>query len=108
MPAVEFRALGPLEVVVDGQNLPLRGSKHRVVLASLLMADRHRVSMDALIEAVWADNPPATAEKQIRNTVSDLRRLLSTSGASVAAVAGGYQLDHAGGELDLESFERDV
>jgi DNA-binding SARP family transcriptional activator len=106
--SVEFRALGPLEVVVDGQSLPLHGSKHRIVLGSLLIADRHRVSVHAMIEAVWGEDPPATATKQVRNAISDLRGLLHTSGATVTAVGDGYHLHLGGAHLDLETFQRQV
>ena len=34
---MEFRILGPLEVVEDGHQVPLGGSKQRALLASLLL-----------------------------------------------------------------------
>jgi hypothetical protein len=34
---VEFRILGPLQVVEDGELLPLRGARERAVLAFLLL-----------------------------------------------------------------------
>lgn len=66
------------------------------------------MSMARLVDAVWGDNPPSTARKQIRNAASDLRNFLSDSGATITPAADGYQLDIAGADLDLRSFRRRV
>ena len=50
---MEFRALGPLEVVDDGQVLDLGPFKHRSLLALLLIHANEVVSTDRILEALW-------------------------------------------------------
>ena len=61
--AMEFRILGPLEVVEDGHVLDLGGQKQRALLAVLLLHANEVVSADRLIGALWPDRPPETAGK---------------------------------------------
>jgi DNA-binding SARP family transcriptional activator len=50
---MEFRILGPLEVVSNGEALDLGGLKQRALLAVLLLNANEVVSSDRLIEALW-------------------------------------------------------
>jgi DNA-binding SARP family transcriptional activator len=104
MTVVEFRVLGPLECVIGGRPLRLGGAKRQAVLCALLLAEGRPLPLDRLIDAVWDARAPATAGKQIRNAVSDLRRLLRVAGPAITPVGDGYRLDLAGAELDLTAF----
>ncbi|MGI5341049.1 BTAD domain-containing putative transcriptional regulator [Streptomyces sp. CA-181903] len=73
-PLLSFQVLGPLKVSVDGRPLLLRSARQRTVLVLLLLTPGRAVSVDALAEAVWAGNPPATARNQIAICVSALRK----------------------------------
>ena len=73
---MEFRILGPLEVLSDGQAVDLGGAKQRALLAVLLLYANHVVSRDRLIDALWEDDPPETAAKALQVYVSQLRKLL--------------------------------
>ncbi|MEE1927335.1 AfsR/SARP family transcriptional regulator [Streptomyces sp. TRM 70351] len=106
MSKVELRILGPLELEVDGRRVPLRGTKHQIVLGALLTAECRRVSVSRLIDAVWGEAPPSTGGKQIRNAVSDLRNLLGASGATIRAVTDSYQLDVVDADVDADRFHR--
>ena len=64
---MEFRLLGPLEVENDGRTIPIGPAKERALLALLLLARGRPVATDRLIDAIWADNPPATAAKSVHN-----------------------------------------
>jgi DNA-binding SARP family transcriptional activator len=103
---VEFRILGPLEVIRDGTSLPVSGARQRTALAVLLLNADRIVTLDRLIDAVWDGDPPATAKEQVRNAVAALRRLLDGSGAAITTVDGGYRLDIGSAELDVRTFER--
>ncbi len=74
--AIDFRVLGPLEVVDDGVPLRLGGPRARTLLAALLIETGRFVSRDRLIDELWADEPPATAENALQVQVAALRRLL--------------------------------
>jgi DNA-binding SARP family transcriptional activator len=65
---MEFRILGPLEVLENGHPVPLGGSKQRALLASLLLHANEVVSRDRLIDELWGASPPATAPTALRCT----------------------------------------
>ncbi len=102
-----FRVLGPLEVERDGIPLPLRGSKLRGLLGLLLFSEEHVVPADALIDALWGDEPPATARTALQMHVSKLRKLLHDDSTVVLETKDhGYLLRLAPDRLDLDMFRR--
>lgn len=106
MHEVEFRVLGPLELTIGRCSVSLRGAKPQIVLASLLISENCYTSIDRLVDAVWGADPPSTAGKQIRNTVSALRSVLASSDVVITPVADGYRLDLGNARLDLLEFHR--
>jgi DNA-binding SARP family transcriptional activator len=54
---IQLAILGPLEVHSHGHEVPIRGSRKRMVLASLLLAAGGLVSLDRLVETVWDSEP---------------------------------------------------
>src|SRR5262245_40691391 len=100
---MQFRILGPLEAVDDGgMPLPLGGGRQLALFALLLLNANEVVSADRLVDELWSDQPPATAEKIVRNYVSLLRKQL---GDRLAHRTPGYVLRVEPGELDSERFE---
>src|SRR5262245_36255492 len=99
---MEFRILGPLEVLSDGQALDLGGAKQRALLAVLLLDANNVVSTDRLIHALWEDEPPETAPKALQVYVSGLRKLLGKD--RLQTRPPGYVLAVSPGELDFERF----
>src|SRR6266540_2625008 len=73
---MEFRILGPLQVLDEGRELPLGGAKQRALLALLLLDPNRVVSRDRLIDELWHTDPPD------------------------------YLIRVSDGELDLHRFER--
>src|SRR5436190_14743021 len=100
---MEFRILGPLEVLDDGRMLDLGGAKQRSLLAVLLLNASHVVSTDRLLDALWGEEPPETAAKAIQVYVSQLRRLLGKE--RVETKAPGYLIRVDRQELDLRRCE---
>jgi DNA-binding SARP family transcriptional activator len=100
---MEFRILGPLDVLEDGQQLDLGGAKQRALLAMLLLHANEVVSQDRLIEAVWEEQPPETAPKALQVYVSRLRKVLGKE--RLETKVPGYRLRVAEGELDLERLQ---
>ena len=100
---MEFRILGRLEVLEDGQQLALGGPRQRAVLAVLLLHRREVVSIDRLVDELWAERPPPTAAQTIRVYVSRLRKLL---GDGVLETRGrGYLLAVDPALVDADCFE---
>ncbi|MFI1969636.1 AfsR/SARP family transcriptional regulator [Streptomyces cinnamoneus] len=79
--------------------------KQQTILGALLLSNGRRVSLARLADVVWEQRPPVTARKQIRNAVSELRTLLSATGAAIVPEADGYRLDIADATLDLRTFQ---
>jgi DNA-binding SARP family transcriptional activator len=99
---MEFRILGPLEVLSDGHAVDLGGAKQRTLLAVLLLEANSVVSPDRLIHALWEDEPPHTAPKALQVHVSGLRKALGRE--RLQTKARGYVLEVEPGELDLDRF----
>ena len=100
---MDFRILGPLEVVDDGRSLPLGGGRQRALLAALLLRANSVVAADTLLDEVWGDDPPASRLKIVQVYISQLRKLLGND--VIETHAPGYALVVCEGELDLQRFE---
>ena len=85
---MRFLVLGPLEVVDDrGRSVPIAGAKERTILALLIARAGRVVPADDLIEALWRDEPPRTAERTLVSYVSRLRRELLVGDSPVAGTS---------------------
>ena len=100
---MEFRILGPLEILDGERVVPLGGPKRRAVIASLLLHPNRVVSSEQLVDLVWGDDPPAAALGSLHNHVLRLRRQL---GDRLVTRSPGYLLRVEPGELDLDRFRR--
>jgi DNA-binding SARP family transcriptional activator len=106
---IEFRVLGPLEVVNDARVLPLGGLKQRGVLALLLLERNRVVPRDRIVDALWGESPPTSAANSVQVYVSKLRRLLDEDASNESALVTappGYLLRVAPGTVDADEFER--
>jgi DNA-binding SARP family transcriptional activator/tetratricopeptide (TPR) repeat protein len=101
---MEFRILGPLEVLDDERPIDVGGQKHRALLAMLVLHANEIVSVDRLIDALWDEQPPDTARNALQVYVSQLRKVLGKD--RLQTKAPGYLLRLAEGELDLDRFQR--
>jgi WD40 repeat protein/DNA-binding SARP family transcriptional activator len=104
-PDVEIRVLGPLDVRSDGVSVRLGGRKQRTVLALLAADVGKRVSVDALIDGVWGDEPTTAARSTLQTYVSNLRAAI---GDVIVRDDGGYRLVAAPAEVDAIEFEQAV
>ena len=100
---MEFRILGPLEVVAAGKPVALGGARQRALLALLLTRPNEVVSTDRLIDELWGPAPPRAALNTVQYYVSQLRKLLGAE--RIETRPPGYAIRIAPGELDLERFE---
>src|SRR3954470_13707468 len=101
---LEFRILGPLEVIDDDRRIELGGARQRAVLAILLLHRGETVSVDRIVDLMWGERPPATAVKTVQVYVSHLRRALVEP--VVVSSRGGYALVVDAERVDALRFER--
>ncbi|WP_462418468.1 AfsR/SARP family transcriptional regulator [Kytococcus sp. Marseille-QA3725] len=95
--------LGPLEARRgDGENhaFPLR---ERRLLELLAAAEGRPVPVPEIINALWGDNPPKSADNQVQGCCSRIRRAFPDDGSVVVHTAGAYRLGD-GVHVDLEDF----
>jgi DNA-binding SARP family transcriptional activator/streptogramin lyase len=103
---MEFRILGPLEVVQDGNPVALGTLKERLVLGVLLLHANEFVSRERLIDDLWGEAPPPTARKAVNVYVSKLRKALSGAGADpITTASGGYRLHIEPERLDASRMQ---
>jgi DNA-binding SARP family transcriptional activator len=104
---VEFRILGPLEVLDDGgASLAVGGGRERAVLALLLLSANRVVSSERLADDLWGDRPPEGTHA-LRVYVSRLRKALREAGGDGVLVTRppGYVVRVEPGALDAARFE---
>ena len=99
---MEFRILGPIEVLRDGTRLPL-GPKQRALLAILLMHRNQAIGADRLVELLWGEDSPETAQHSLQVHVSQLRKVLPAN--TLVSQPPGYLLHADDREVDAIQFE---
>lgn len=97
--------LGEVEALVDGQRLEIGHARQRCVLASLLVDVNRPVSVDQLIDRVWADEPPRQVRNALAGYLSRLRQLLGEAGdVQITRGTAGYTLTADALSVDLHRF----
>jgi DNA-binding SARP family transcriptional activator len=102
---LEFRILGPLEVVAEAGPVRLGGPRQRATLAILLLNANRVVSIDRLADDLYAGAPPVTAVTQVQRQISELRKALASTSV-IETRSPGYVIRVGRDELDLNRFER--
>jgi DNA-binding SARP family transcriptional activator/WD40 repeat protein len=100
---MEFRVLGPLEVLADGKAIPLDAPKQRAILAVLLIHANEVVSTDRLMEAVWAEEQPSGGPRTLRYHIFKLREALPAD--VIRTRAPGYVLEVSPSRVDALLFQ---
>src|SRR5262245_51563454 len=103
--------LGGLRADARGVDVPLGGKKQRAVFALLLLRAGEVVSVDELVDALWADSPGPGARRTLQVYVSNLRQALARAGGPpardrLARSGTGYVLSAETDEVDARLFER--
>jgi DNA-binding SARP family transcriptional activator/tetratricopeptide (TPR) repeat protein len=104
MADLEFRVLGPVQALREGQPVKLTGRTIVNLLAALLLSSNRPVSPDTLYDLVWGDELPEHPLPALHSLVSRLRRLLG--GSAVHTLGGGYQISVPPDALDLLRFDQ--
>jgi DNA-binding SARP family transcriptional activator/streptogramin lyase len=97
---VDFRILGPLEVCAEGELLAIAPGHRRAVLIDLVLHANEVVADARLIDDLWGEQPPPTAQKILQLHVSNLRRAIGSD--RIVRTSPGYVLQTRPGETDTD------
>ena len=110
---MDFRVLGPLEVLDEGRVVALGGSRQRVLLVLLLLHVNETLSIDRLVDDLWGERPPAGAGKTLYVQISRLRKALAAADGRRSEREGvvitherGYRLALDRERIDAHRFEQ--
>lgn len=109
---MEYRVLGKLEVLRDGQPVDLGAFRQRALLALLLTAPNSVFSTDQLLDELWGDAGGVDKQNALWVYVSGLRKALEpdrekrTDGSILLTRAPGYLIEAAAEQIDSLRFER--
>lgn len=111
---VRISVLGPVRAWVNGEPVDLAGPKQRSVLVRLVLAHGEVVSVDRLIEDLWAGEPPPKALAALQAYISHLRRVLEpgrerrAAATVIVSAAPGYCLRLPDEAVDVWSLEAGI
>ncbi|MFD9701607.1 BTAD domain-containing putative transcriptional regulator [Lentzea sp. NPDC059081] len=108
---MDFRILGPLEARTGAGIVRLGGRRQQRLLAMLLMHLNEVVTPDRLVDGLWDEAVPSTAQAQLHNAVWALRRAFIAAGGdgdSIATEPAGYRLIAPESSLDLHRFSAEI
>lgn len=104
---LEFRILGPLEIMAGPSRVPPGGTRQQIVLSSLLLEANRVVPISRLTDAIYGVDVPSTGRAQTQICISSLRRLFASHGSpdAIQTRSQGYvlQLDHP--DLDMNRHD---
>jgi DNA-binding SARP family transcriptional activator/tetratricopeptide (TPR) repeat protein len=109
--SLRIAALGPLRAWRDEHELQLGTVRQQAVLAVLAVRAGRPVSRGELIDAVWGEDPPATAENGVHTYIARLRRVLEPArgrrapGRLLVSTTSGYLLRMERGQFDVDVFD---
>jgi DNA-binding SARP family transcriptional activator len=116
MRAVVLRVgvLGPVMAWNNDQELPVGQPRQQAVLGILAMRANRVISRGELVDAVWGQDPPPSAEGGVYTYVAGLRRAfepgrsLRGPGRILVSSGAGYVLHLVPGQPDAVAFEQDL
>lgn len=100
---VQIHLLGGVGATTAGRPVDLGPAKRRALLAGLALSAGAAVPVRRLIELVWGDDPPRSAEKTLQAHVARLRAALGAD--TIERVGSAYRLDVSGDAVDALRFQ---
>ncbi|MEU1040470.1 AfsR/SARP family transcriptional regulator [Streptomyces sp. NPDC005551] len=112
---MEIKLLGTLAAHLGETAWTPSAAKHRQVLALLALRAGHTVPMWELVDELWGDNPPRSAQATLQTYMMQLRRAITAAGEKdgtecrakeiLATTHGGYVLNIDSGWVDALEHE---
>ncbi|MGX1030099.1 DNA-binding SARP family transcriptional activator [Streptomyces ambofaciens] len=111
---MQIHVLGPMTILGDDLEPVVLAPKPRRLLALLAVNADSAISVNALVQELWGNNPPRTATATIQTYIGQVRRTIAEAlGKSANEVAeeilvtegGSYVLSTQGVALDITEYE---
>lgn len=99
---IRIRLLAGLSADDEGEQLDVGPAKQRTVLAALALSVGEAVPVARLIDIVWGEDPPRTAEKTLQGHVAGLRKVLGSD--TIVRTGAAYRLDLPANAIDVHQF----
>ena len=103
-PVVVIRLLGGVRATDGETPIDIGPAKCQTVLAVLVLAAGSAVTVPRLVDLVWGEQPPRTAEKTLQSYVVRLRKGLGAG--SIARVGAAYRLTVDPEAIDVARFRQ--
>ncbi|MGW9414728.1 BTAD domain-containing putative transcriptional regulator [Arthrobacter cupressi] len=109
---MEFRILGPMEVREGTRRLDVPGGRARALLAMLVLHAGDAVPSERLVDELWGEQPPPTANTVVQMHVLKLRKLLEPDREALGhptllvTQGSGYRLAISPGDVDAGRFKQ--
>ena len=103
---VRIRLLGGVSATDGGRPVDVGPAKCQTVLAVLVLAAGSAVPVPRLVDLVWGEEPPRTAEKTLQSYVVRLRRALGAG--AIVRVGAAYRLTVQPEALDVARFRQQL
>ncbi len=103
---VQISVLGPVRLLLDGQDRTPRGALQRRLLCALALRSSTAARAGALADLLWPGGLPADHQAALQTHVFRLRRLLPDG--AISTTPGGYRLDLGPDGVDATCFEAAV
>ncbi|NUP67708.1 MAG: AfsR/SARP family transcriptional regulator, partial [Nonomuraea sp.] len=97
--------LGGFQAARGDTVLSVSGARLQGLVTRLALGGGRAVEQGVLVDAIWAEEPPAGPAHALQALVSRLRRAIGSADA-VVQVAGGYRLDVDPADVDALRFEQ--
>lgn len=98
-----IRVLGPVDLLSSGVLVPLGGHHQRKLLAALVLAANHAVSMESLARVLWGEDAPSSRDNTIQSYVYRLRHLIGAD--AIVSEDHSYMLRVDADDVDALRFE---
>jgi len=109
---MDFRILGSTEVLDGTRRVELPAGRGRALLALLILHAGESVAAERIVDELWGEDPPRTADTVVQGLVSRLRRAFEPGRAKggrsepLQTVGNGYRLAIDPGSIDANRFKR--
>jgi DNA-binding SARP family transcriptional activator len=99
---MEIRLFGEVELRVAGHVLDVGTARQQAVLAALVVDAGRPVAIEALIDRIWDETPPAEARNVLYSHLSRIRRLLGQAVDLAGQPVARIERRHAGYVLGVD------